>query len=214
MKLSEYIKKISEEQDHLYYERRKMNSKHKEELKEINRQIEDKKLLISNIYKVINKYSCLDVKKIGYYIADLMSNIEEDEYVFHRSKVSYKKLYFEYDKYTSTIEEGTIYMISPKDKVKKEYNVEYYAEYQTNPLPDSKHVLFDKDDEFYFYDYTFRERYFTKYPYIKDFIDNVIDMKYEKDMGIINEDENKLLSNIYEQVLNKYKKPKTKIKSK
>ena len=47
MKLSEYIKRISEEQNHLYDERKKMISKHKEDLKEIDKQIEDKKILIS-----------------------------------------------------------------------------------------------------------------------------------------------------------------------
>ena len=214
MKLNEYIEKLLKERDKLYEEEKIVNEKRDEELKEIDKKIEDNKLLVSNLVKVLNKYSCLDVEKVGYYICKLMSDIENYEYVLHRAKVIYNRLYYDYGKYNTVTEEGTIYMISPKDDVKDKYEVKYYAEYQKNPLAKSDHILFDVDKEFYFYDYTFRERYFTRYPYIKEFVDNIIDAKYELDMGITNEDENKIMLDTYEDISNKYKAKKYELKYK
>ena len=214
MNIFDYKEQLLNDQKILFEESRKIREVYESELKRVNEKISNVKLQINDVDDRIRRYSRMDVTKMGLYIAKLMTEIEGKEYIFHRAEIDHITYHFDYDRYISLCEEETIYMISPKDDLKNFYKVEYFPEVEHNPLIDENHILLNKNKYFYFYNDEFQYFYFDRWEYIKEFIDEVINIKYQIKTENVKINQSKKLDEIYKRIVNKYEQDTVKVKTK
>lgn len=211
MNIFDFRDQLLKEQKLLEKRKDKIRAKYNAKIEEINdmidKKVEEREELGGKIYN----YTKLDVVEFGTKISNMMTEIEGEEYVFHKAKVISITHCFDYGKYDTEYDYATVYMISPKSSLKNSYEVEYYPEYQRNPIFES-HIILGYKQIFGFYDYDFKRRYFDKYTYIKEFIDEIILMKDAIQTGTFSGNEKERLNEIYESVISKYKKDKVKVK--
>ena len=146
-------------------------------------------------------YSCFNLNEVAPYMEKLLSYFEEEEYCFHKSNVKILEGHYDYDRLTYYTVEKEFYMISKYDDIKNSYELKCVPECNTNELEEN-HIIFDKYERFNFYNKSGNEAYFMKkYPYIKDFIDCLIDVKYDYGRYYLFEEE---LEDAYNRTIMKY----------
>ena len=211
MWLNDYKKEKNLKLDDLKIQLGNVCYKYETEAAELRREISKEIGYIDYINSEIHNYSKFKLDEITPYIVGLLMQLSGDEYVFHKAKVTTVEGYYNAGVINYKEEEKEIYMISKERDKKESYEVRYFPEYSENPLEEN-HIIFGEQQGFSFYDINGEEtKFMNRYPYIKEFIDKLIDIKNRNSRCYLYENE---LEKAYNNTIEKYNYTKEKVKVK
>ena len=217
MWLNDYKKDKNSKFDDLKRQLGNVCYKYETEAAELRREISKEIGYIDYINSEIHNYSKFKLDEIVPYIVRLLMQFSEDEYVFHKAKVMIVQGYYNTNKDNKDNvinykeEQKEIYMISKEKDKKESYEASYFPEYSENPLEEN-HIILGERQSFSFYDINGEETKFMKrYPYIKEFIDILIDIKNRSSKYSLSENE---FERAYTVTIEKYNSTMKKVKVK
>ena len=185
----------------------KIKSDYQKEICEIEEDIEIQNKQLKDYYKLLVNYSTFDSYVIGRLIAILVSKVEEGEYFFQSSKhITYEwsDSYFGRDREKIY---NNILLVVHKDYYKCDYNDSNSFDNCIKSLVHQNKVIVLDEREYYcskkltFYSIVNNQIQhnidFNQFPYVMDFIDYLIQYRFEHQKEKINEHEISYLLDCY-----------------
>lgn len=185
---------LKKQNDEIENNKKSINKKYENIIKEKETEEKDKKNKIINLNKEINVYSTFNKKELGNIISELMTTIEGKKYVYVKSKHNtYERECTVFGSELFKVEKYVDLIVEKKDASNYYYDLDEFDNKIIKLMNNSKGILLESND---FENknitlYNFTEDISSKidyknFDYVKEFIDIIINYRYENKKEEIN----------------------------